>query len=925
MPLSLNEIKSRAYQFSRDYKDAHYEKGETQSFYNDFFKIFGKRRRDVAVYEEKVKKLNNHHGFIDLFWPGQLLIEQKSAGKNLDNAKEQATDYFLGLKDREKPRYILLSDFQNFQLIDLEENEEHKFTLEKLAENIHHFAFIAGYQTQTYKDQDPANIKALELISRLHEQLEQSGYVGEHLEKLLVRIVFCLFADNTGIFKKDAFLRYIEDRTLEDGSDTGSQIIHIFETLDNQHRQSNLDEQLAEFPYVNGELFSQLIRTPSFDSKMRQALLDCCYYNWAKVSPALFGSLFQSVMLPEDQREGGAHYTSEQNILKTIEPLFLNDLRAEFNKLKARKNLKQEKLQQFHDKLASLKFLDPACGCGNFLILAYRELRLLEIELLQELYPNQAKVLDVDLLSKIDVDQFYGIELTEFASHIARTAMWLVDHQMNMELSKAFGMAYLRLPLQKSAHIEHNNALTIDWNNVISNQDCSYILGNPPFVGAMMASKQQREELKQVFAGIKGAGVLDYVTAWYLKASQYIQDTKIKVAFVSTNSISQGEQTAILWKPLFDIYKIKIHFAHQTFKWTIDEKKAKGMQIANVYCVIIGFANYDIQDKYIYEYQDIKGKAKEVLASNINPYLLDGVDVVIENKSFPLVDNVPNMRFGSMPRDGGHLIFTNKEKELFVKQEPSSEKWLRKYTGAREFLNGDIRWCLWLVDIPPNELKKMSYVLSLLEKVRDFRKKSKALSTQKFAETPALFCQIAQPDSDYVLFPRVSSERRNYIPIGFLTPDVIASDATLIIPHATTYHFGILTSAIHMTWMRYTAGRLKSDYRYSNSIVYNNFPWPENVSKKQQQAIAEKAQTILDIRDSYDDSTLADLYDPLTMPADLLKAHQNLDKAVDKLYQKDAFSADTQRMELLLTRYQKLTAPLIEAEKTKKKRRRKKL
>jgi hypothetical protein len=349
------------------------------------------------------------------------------------------------------------------------------------------------------------------------------------------------------------------------------------------------------------------------------------------------------------------------------------------------------------------------------------------------------------------------------------------------------------------------------------------------------------------------------------------------------------------------------------------------MQIANVYCVIIGFANYDIQDKYIYEYQDIKGKAKEVLASNINPYLLDGVDVVIENKSFPLVDNVPNMRFGSMPRDGGHLIFTNKEKELFVKQEPSSEKWLRKYTGAREFLNGDIRWCLWLVDIPPNELKKMSYVLSLLEKVRDFRKKSKALSTQKFAETPALFCQIAQPDSDYVLFPRVSSERRNYIPIGFLTPDVIASDATLIIPHATTYHFGILTSAIHMTWMRYTAGRLKSDYRYSNSIVYNNFPWPENVSKKQQQAIAEKAQTILDIRDSYDDSTLADLYDPLTMPADLLKAHQNLDKAVDKLYQKDAFSADTQRMELLLTRYQKLTAPLIEAEKTKKKRRRKKL
>ena len=567
MPLSWNEIHARAARFADDWKDAYYEKGQTQTFYNEFFEVFGRRRRDVAIYEEKVKKLNNHQGFIDLFWPGHLLVEQKSAGHSLTKARTQATDYFLSLKELEKPRYILLSDFQTFEMLDLEEGEEHRFTLAELPGKVRLFDFVAGYQHQKYRDQDPVNIEASELMSNLHARLEESGYTGAPLERLLVRIMFCLFADDTGIFEPDSFLRYIEDRTSEDGSDLGSRLVHLFEVLDTpeDQRQRTLDDHLARFPYVNGLLFADLIRTPSFDSAMREALLQCCYFNWSKVSPALFGSLFQTVMLPEEQRKGGAHYTSERNILKTIRPLFLDTLREEFERINAsRSTQRRSQLEQFHAKLGRLTFFDPACGCGNFLILAYRELRQLEIEVLQALHPEGQRVLNIADLSKVDVDQFYGIEIEEFPVRIAEAAMWLVDHQMNLQLSEAFGQAFVRLPLKKSAHIVHGNALGMDWKEVIAPENLSFMLDNPPFVGAKYQNDTQREVMREIFAGVHGAGLLDYVTAWYWKAAQYIQQTEIKVAFVSTNSITQGEQAGVLWQPLLTQHGIKIHFAHRT-------------------------------------------------------------------------------------------------------------------------------------------------------------------------------------------------------------------------------------------------------------------------------------------------------------------------------------------------------------------------
>lgn len=922
MPLSWNEIRARAARFAEEWKDAHYEKGETQTFYNEFFEVFGRRRRDVSVYEKKVAKLNDTTGFIDLFWPGMLLVEQKSKGRKLHDARVQATDYFITLKDQERPRYILLSDFQHFELIDLETNEEIRFPLSELKNHVRAFGFIAGYHQQQYKDQDPVNIEAANLMSNLHLRLEDSGYTGADLERLLVRIMFCLFAENTGIFEPDSFLRYIEDRTKEDGSDLGGHLIHIFQILDTppEKRQKNLDEDLGRFPYVNGQLFAGHIRTPSFDTPMRQALLQCCYFDWSKVSPALFGSLFQTVMLPEEQRRGGAHYTSERNILKTIHPLFLDELQEEFARIRDSKSTKaRSQLEKFHEKLGKLTFLDPACGCGNFLILAYRELRLLEIAVLKELYPKQL-TLDVRLLAKIDVDQFYGIEIEEFAARIAEAAMWLVDHQMNMRLGEAFGQSFDRLPLKKSAHIAHGNALTLDWKTVIAPKNLSYMLGNPPFVGYKYQNQNQKDEMDVVFNNIPGAGVLDYVAAWYWKAAQYIQGTRIKVAFVSTNSITQGEQVAVLWQPLLSRYGIHIHFAHRTFKWTIDEKKGKGMKIAAVHTVIIGFAAHNADKKYLYEYETITSDPHKIQVNNINPYLVDAPNYFIKKRTSPLCE-VVSIDYGSEPREGGYLILSDEEKRHLLEESPEAKKWVRKFVSADDFLNDLSRWCLWLVDANPSEIKHSQTILERLEKVRQFRKNSLQKAANKASNTPGLFVSIRQPNSKYLLIPIVSSERRNYIPIGYMSKDVVVSNACFTLPNATLYHFGVLTSQMHMDWMRYVCGRLKSDYRYSNTLVYNNFPWPQNPTAAQIKAIEEKAQAVLDTRAQFPGNTLADLYDPITMPPALLKSHQALDKAVDAAYRKQPFASERERIEYLFAEYQRLTAPLLPRAKARRKKR----
>ena len=916
MRLGWNEIRARAAKFSEEWKDAHYEKGETQSFYNEFFEVFGVRRRRVANFEHHLKKLNNESGFVDLFWPGTLLIEQKSAGRNLTKAKEQAHDYCINLKDGEHPRYILVSDFQNFSLYDLEAEEkieeETHFSLADLHKHVEKFGFIVGVVKHKLREEDPVNIRASEMMGHIHDDLKKAGY-GEHdLELFLVRLLFCLFADDTGIFARDIFLDFLTNRTQEDGSDLGAKIAHLFQVLDTPEdkRQDNLDEDLAAFPYVNGDLFKKTLRIPAFDSALRTKLITACQFDWGKVSPAIFGSLFQSVMNPEERRQQGAHYTSERDILKLINPLFMDELRAEFERLKKLKTNRQKRLVKFHGELARPTFFDPACGCGNFLVIAYRELRRLEIELLQAIYKGGQQYLNMEELSIIDVDQFYGIELDEFASRIAETALWMMDHIMNNELSLAFGKSFVRIPLKKSPHIHHADALETDWHTVLPSEKCDYVFGNPPFSGQSYQSKEQREQMRQLIdSTAKRAPPLDYVTSWFLKAGDYVQTGKSKIAFVATNSITQGEQVGMLWPLLLDRYKLEISFAHRPFMW---QSEARGK--AHVHVVIIGLTRADMQpkEKRLFSYPDIKGNPEESRHKALSPYLFDASKLnnkhlVVKDTANP-IDKRPKMGKGAQATDGGHYIFRGKEYDDFLKLEPKAKKYMRPYIGGQEFIKGKSRWILFLRDIAPDELKTMPHVMERVKKVKEMRLASKKLATQKLAQYPTHLEGKTIPNTPFLIMPRVSSERREYIPIGYMTPPTIPSDATTFAPNATLDLFGILTSTMHMTWMRTVAGRLESRYMYSVGIVYNTFPMPK-MTDKQKQAIASKAQAVLDARANHAGASLADLYDPDTMPPDLLRAHQALDKAVEKLYRKTPFQSERERVEHLFALYEQLTKP----------------
>ena len=909
MALSWNEIKDRALKFSNEWADETKERAEKDSFWNEFFNIFGISRRRVATFEEPVKKLGGSQGFIDLFWKGTLMVEHKSKGKNLDEAYTQAINYFPGLEEKELPKYILVSDFDRIKLFDLDEDTAHEFPVSELYKNVKLFGFIAGYQKRVFKEEDPVNIKAAELMGKLHDQLKEFGYEGNQLEVYLVRLLFILFADDTSIFEKSIFQEYIERKTKEDGSDLGAHMAQFFQILNTprEKRFKNLDEDLNQFPYINGKLFEGTLPIASFNSKMRDILLDASSLDWGKISPAIFGSLFQSVMNPEQRRNLGAHYTSEKNIFKLIKPLFLDELRAEFEKVKSN----SKKLQEFHHKLSTLKFFDPACGSGNFLIITYRELRLLEIDILRQLYKKGEQVLDVSSILWLDVDQFYGIEYDEFASKIGEVAMWLIDHQMNMLVSEEFGQYFARLPLTKSAKIIHGNSLRIDWEEVVPKNELSYIIGNPPFYGKSLQTKEQKEDMKLIFGKVKGAGVLDYVSAWYYKAANYIKDTSIKVAFVSTNSIIQGEQTGILWNELFNNYKIKIHFAHTTFSWS---NEAKGN--AGVHCVIIGFANYDVKDKSLFVYDDIKGEPQERKVKNINPYLVEANDLVILKRSKPIC-NVPSMIYGNKIVDGGFYLFNDLEKDEFIKNEPLSKNFLKPLLSGSEFINGKNRWVLYLKNVSPQELRAMPAVMERVNSVKDYRLKSTKQQTRDLASTPTLFAEPRQPASYFLLVPRTSSENRKYIPFGFFNFNYIVNDSCIALPDATPFHFGIMTSKMHMAWVKYTCGRLESRFRYSNTIVYNNYPWPKDVSEKNKLNVEEKAQKVLDVRAEFSNSSLADLYHPLTMPPNLVKAHQALDKAVDLCYRPQAFINENARIEYLFDLYNEYTAPLLK-EKTKK-------
>jgi hypothetical protein len=929
MPISWNEIKSRALSFSNTWADASNEDSQAKPFWIDFFEIFGVTDKRVASFEHAVKKLPGAKaktdGYVDLFWPGMLLVEHKSRGKDLDKALDQAMSYFPGIAERDLPQVVIVCDFGNFRVHHLSTGEKFEFALKDLHKHIRLFGFIAGYKIQTIKAQDPVNIKAAERMGKLHDALKASGYEGHPLEVLLVRILFSLFADDTGIFQPaQAFRAFIEDRTAADGSDLGSRLAQLFQVLNtpSDKRSKALDEQLATFPYINGKLFEETLPLADFTSAMREALLDACGLDWSAISPAIFGSLFQSIMDEKARRNLGAHYTSEENILKLIHPLFLDDLNAEFEKVKSNRN----RLFEFHKKLRALTFFDPACGCGNFLVISYRELRELELKVLRAsaLLSGNAgqQSVDVHSLIGIDVDQFYGIEIEEFPAQIAQVALWLMDHQMNLRVSEEFGLYFARIPLKSSPHIAHGNALRLDWNDVLPAERCSYVLGNPPFLGKTYQSKEQKIDLARVMAGIKGAGDLDFVAGWYVKAAKYMltsnaQNLIPQCAFVSTNSITQGEQVGVLWSWLLS-KGVHIDFAHRTFRWS---NEATGK--AAVHCVVVGFSLGNRSNKVIFEYEDIKGLPHPIPAKNINPYLVDATDVVLTKRRTPIC-NIPNIVNGSKATDGGFLLLSDAEKEDLLSRQPTAKKWIRRFLGAEEFINGLSRWCLWLVNASPEELRVTPDVYRRVQSVRQMRVSSDDAQTQLDANTPSLFQKIRQPQSSYLAIPRTSSETRRYLPIGSLPPEIIASDNLQTIPGASLFHFGVLMSAMHNAWIRYTCGRLKSDIRYSASIVYNNYPWPNLTANEKHHAIESAAQTVLDARAQFPDSSLADLYDPLTMPPALLKAHQKLDAAVDKAYEADggkkSYKSDAERVAFLFELYQKYTS-LLPSEKSKPKKR----
>jgi len=935
MQLTWPEIRARAAAFSERHKLSRYESGDTQTFYNEFFDCFGVDRKQVAVYEQRVRNLpGDRQGFIDLFMPGTLIVEQKSAGLDLKKANDQALNYFDWLPETTRPRYILTCDFQRWQLQDLDTGLRWNFQLADLKRHVEAFAFIVGVQQRQFRGQKPANPKASELLGRLHAKLAEQNYAGHKLELLLVRLLFILFADDTGIWPKDQFLVLLEQRTSPDGRDLGRWLAELFDVLntpDGQNgtaneRQPGLDGDLAAFPYINGKLFEERIGTAVFDNALRDILLDASMFNWGEVSPAIFGSLFESVIDKVTQRKQGAHYTPEEAIQRVIGPLFLDDLYVEFEALKARKDGGRAKaLAAYHDTLARLAFLDPACGAGNFLVVTYRELRELERLLLKEIHPPEGRqfVTDVSLLSKLDVNRFFGIEIDEFPSQIAQVALWMTDHIANTNLGEDFGKPYARIPLVKAPGIRCADALTVDWDAVLPAAECTHVLGNPPFIGAKMQSADQRAQVRALAALGGSGGTLDYVAAWFLKAGAYVRGGEARIGFVATNSICQGEQVAQLWPLLFGRCGLEIAFAHQTFAWPGK---------AAVHCVVVGLVQrgHEPAVRRLFSYPDNRGKPVESHPAAITAYLFGADEAdrhgVVEEALRPLTGASP-LIIGSKPIDGGYLICDSTARTVLLHSEPQVDPYLRPFLGAYEYLHGGGRWILALQDVPAVKLRAMPMVRERLRRVRSYRlgeiaasgkvverQSVPGTSSLQLASTPTAFHVTVIPGAEFLVIPEVSSERREYIPIGWLTPPTIPSNKLRVLLNATLWHFGILTSRMHMAWTRHIGGRLKSDFQYGIGLNYNTFPWPD-ATPVQQARIEALAQAVLDARamDKNAASTLADLYDPDTMPAELRKAHRDLDAAVDRLYRASAFASDAARVEHLFTRYRALVEPISAA------------
>lgn len=889
------EQKSAAKKFAEYWKDKGYEKGESQPFWLSLLRdIFGVSEPEKFIaFEEQVHL--DHTSFIDGHISAtNVLIEQKSKGKNLRSGIkqsdgsmltpfQQAKRYSSELPYSQRPRWIVTCNFEEFLVYDMEKPncEPEQIFLKDLPKEYYRLNFLTDTGDENIKKEMEVSLQAGELVGKLYNAILKQYKNPDNpeslksLNMLCVRLVFCLYAEDAGIFgRHNMFHDYLKEFEIKD---VRRALIDLFKILDTeaQNRDPYLEGTIAEFPYVNGGLFAdENIEIPNFDEEIVTLLLNNASmdFDWSAISPTIFGAVFESTLNPETRRSGGMHYTSIENIHKVIDPLFLDDLKKELEEIKERKRERDKKLLEFQDKLSSLKFLDPACGSGNFLTETYISLRRLENEAIKMRQKDGQIEFDLGEIIKVSIGQFYGIEINDFAVSVAKTALWIAESQMMHETEEIVHMSLDFLPLKSYANIVEGNALRIPWESVVPKNEVNFIMGNPPFVGASMMSKEQKNEVTSIFGKIKLSNSIDYVGAWYFKACKMMTDTNIRCALVSTNSITQGEQVAPLWQTLFEKYHIHIDFAHKTFRWD-SEASLK----AHVHCVIIGFSVAENKkEKIIFE----NGKAK--YAKNINPYLMDAPTVFIPSRSKPICDVSP-MILGNKPADGGNLIISEDEKNQILKKEPQLKKFIRPYIGAVEFINRKTRYCFWLTEATPAELNQSKELRKRLEAVREMRLNSTALPTKEKADTPNLFFFISQPKTEYLIIPSASSERRKYIPIGFMDPNVIASNLVSIIPNGTLYQFGVLTSNVHMAWMRAIAGRLKSDYRYTGSIVYNNFPWCDP-TPEQKAKIEQTAQAILDARALFPDCSLANLYDELTMPKELRKAHQNNDRTVMQAY-----------------------------------------
>ena len=896
--------KMAARKFAAYWKDKGYEKGQSQTFWLTLLSdVLGVE--DVGsfiTFEEQVKL--DHTSFIDGIIPStHVLIEQKSIDKNLKAAIkqsdgsllspfQQAKRYAAELPYSQRPRWIVICNFAEFHVYDMERpgGDPEVILLADLEKEYYRLQFLVDTGSEHIKKEMEISLQAGELVGVLYDALlkqykdPSSQSTLQSLNKLCVRLVFCLYAEDAGIFGgKSMFHDYLRDVPV---SGIRRALVELFKILDQkpESRDKYLADDnpaLAVFPYVNGGLFSdEDIEIPPFTEELKTLLLENASedFNWSDISPTIFGAVFESTLNPETRRSGGMHYTSIENIHKLIDPLFLDGLKAEFAEIKeiTVDRTRKAKLESFQMKLAGLKFLDPACGSGNFLTETYISLRRLENETLSLLHRGQI-MLDVGDPIQVSIGQFYGIEINDFAVTVAKTALWIAESQMMKETEDVVHMSLDFLPLKSYANITEGNALQVDWASVVPKHELNYIMGNPPFVGYSLQSKAQKNDILSVYVDEKGkpyktAGKIDYVSGWYFKAAQLMQGTAVRTAFVSTNSITQGEQVAGVWKPLYERFGIHIDFAHRTFRWD-SEASIK----AHVHCVIVGFSNEpNPAPKRIYtteRYQEVE---------NINPYLLDAPNVFIDSRTNSIC-NVPQMVYGNKPTDGGFLFLSPEERDELLKREPGTEKFIRQIYGATEYINNKARYCLWLVGASPSELRKSPFIMERVEQVRQFRLNSTKAATQRSADTPTLFQEIRHPDSEYIIIPRHSSETRRYIPFGFVQPQIVVNDAVQIIPDAKIYHFGIMMSNVHMAWTRAVCGRIKSDYRYSKDVVYNNFPWP-TPTDTQKAKIEQTAQAILDARARYPESSLADLYDELTMPPELRKAHQDNDRAVMQAY-----------------------------------------